>query len=174
MELLYFTCVFLAVKPFLWDQGQGHLSISRSNIKITLSKKGHYRGILVSKSLLSLSIEEFCYLICTGMHKFTQNWRANTMFSRVYLSVRPSQIRSVHISVPCPGGSVVSVSDSMTWWLWVSSPAQTNIFSSIFSALTSAEACEKSSRWLWKESCVSTGVRKPRNTCASLTVMIWP
>ena len=29
----------------------------------------------------------------------------------------------------------------------------------------SAEAFEKSSRWLRKESCVSTGVRKPRNTC---------
>ena len=32
--------------------------------------------------------------------------------------------------------------------------------------------CEKSSRWLWKESCVSSGVRKPGNTCASLTTMI--
>ena len=27
----------------------------------------------------------------------------------------------------------------------------------IFSLLTSAEACEKSSWWLWKEICVSTG-----------------
>ena len=38
--------------------------------------------------------------------------------------------------------------------------------------LTSAEASEKSSRWLWKESCASTGVRKPGNTCASPTAMI--
>ena len=30
--------------------------------------------------------------------------------------------------------------------------------------LASAEACEKSSWWLWKVSCVSTGVRKPGNT----------
>ena len=37
---------------------------------------------------------------------------------------------------------------------------------------TSVEACEKSSRWLWKESCVSTGVRKPGNTCTSPTAMI--
>ena len=31
-----------------------------------------------------------------------------------------------------------------------------------FSSFTSAEACKKS-LWLWKESCVSTGVRKPGN-----------
>ena len=42
---------------------------------------------------------------------------------------------------------------------------------SVFSPLTS-EVCEKSSRWLWKESCLSTGVRKPGNTCASPTAMI--
>ena len=36
--------------------------------------------------------------------------------------------------------------------------------SGIFSPLTSAEACEKSSRWLWKRTCVSTGMRKPGNT----------
>ena len=35
----------------------------------------------------------------------------------------------------------------------------------VFLPLTSAEACEKSSRWLWKESCVGTGMRKPRNMC---------
>ena len=35
---------------------------------------------------------------------------------------------------------------------------------SVFSPLASAEACEKSSRWLWKESCVRTDVRKPGNT----------
>ena len=34
------------------------------------------------------------------------------------------------------------------------------------------KAHEKSSRWLWKESCVRTGVRKPENTCASPTAMI--
>ena len=31
---------------------------------------------------------------------------------------------------------------------------------------------EKSSRWLWNESCVSTGLKKPGNTCASPTAMI--
>ena len=33
--------------------------------------------------------------------------------------------------------------------------------------LTSAEACEKNKRWLWKESCISTGVRKPGNMCVT-------
>ena len=37
----------------------------------------------------------------------------------------------------------------------------------LFSPLTYAEACEKSSWWLWKESCDSTGVRKPGNTCVT-------
>ena len=31
IELLYFTCVFLIVRPFLWYQGQGHQSALRSN-----------------------------------------------------------------------------------------------------------------------------------------------
>ena len=62
----------------------------------------------------------------------------------------------------------------MIRWLWVRYPVEANIFSGVFSPLTSAEACEKSSRWLWKESYVSIGVRKPGNTCASPTAMIWP
>ena len=37
---------------------------------------------------------------------------------------------------------------------------------------STSEACEKNSQWLWKESCVSTCVRKPRNTCVSPTAMI--
>ena len=43
---------------------------------------------------------------------------------------------------------------------------------SLKSIFTSAEACAKSSRWLWKEIRVSAGVRKPGNTSASLTAMI--
>ena len=43
-----------------------------------------------------------------------------------------------------------------------------NFLSGVFSPLTSAEACRKSSRWLWKESCVRTGVRKPgKHTCVT-------
>ena len=51
-------------------------------------------------------------------------------------------------------------------------PVEAKFLSGVFSPLTSAEACEKSSRWLWKEICVSTGVRKPGNTCASPTLAV--
>ena len=60
----------------------------------------------------------------------------------------------------------------ITWCLRVIDRVEANFFSGVFSLLTSAEACEKSSRWLWKESWVSTGVRQPGNTCASPTAMI--
>ena len=60
----------------------------------------------------------------------------------------------------------------LTWWLSVRSPVEAKFLSGVFSPLTPAEACEKSSRWLWKEIRVSTGVRKPGNTCASPTTMI--
>ena len=39
----------------------------------------------------------------------------------------------------------------MTWWLRVRSPVEATFLSGVFSLLTSAEACEKSSRRLWKE-----------------------
>ena len=58
----------------------------------------------------------------------------------------------------------------MTWWCEF---VEANFLSGVFSPLNSAEACEKSSRWLWKKkSSVSTGVRKSGNTCASPIAMI--
>ena len=39
----------------------------------------------------------------------------------------------------------------MTWWLRVRSLVKANFLSGVFSPLTSAEACEKSGRWFWKE-----------------------
>ena len=39
----------------------------------------------------------------------------------------------------------------VTWWLWVRDSDQANFLSDVFSPLTSAEACEKSSRWLRTE-----------------------
>ena len=58
----------------------------------------------------------------------------------------------------------------MTWWLRVQSPS--TFLSGILPPLTSTEACEKSSWWLWKGSCVSTDMRKPGNTYVSPTAMI--
>ena len=75
-----------------------------------------------------------------------------------------SEFGSVTVSRPARVGL-------MTWWLGVRYPVKANFLSGVFSPLTSAEACEKSSRWLWKKF-VSTGVRKPGNTCASPTAMI--
>ena len=49
---------------------------------------------------------------------------------------------------------------------------EAKFLSGVFSPLTSAEACEKSSRWLWEEIFVSTGVSKPGNTFALPTTMI--
>ena len=40
---------------------------------------------------------------------------------------------------------------------------EAKFLSGVFSPLTSAEACEKRSRWIWTESCVSAGVKKPGN-----------
>ena len=48
---------------------------------------------------------------------------------------------------------------------------EANFLSGIFSPFT-FETCENSGRWLWKEGCVSNGVRKSGNTCASPTAVI--
>ena len=39
----------------------------------------------------------------------------------------------------------------LTWWLGVRYPVHGNFLCGIFLPLTSAEACEKSSWWLWEE-----------------------
>ena len=41
----------------------------------------------------------------------------------------------------------------VTWWLGVRYPVEANFISGVLAPLTSAEACRKSSLWLWKESC---------------------
>ena len=51
-----------------------------------------------------------------------------------------------------PGWLGVERVGFMTWWLWVRSPVEANFLSGVFSPLTSANACEKSTRWLWKGS----------------------
>ena len=60
----------------------------------------------------------------------------------------------------------------MTWWLQVRSPIEATFLSGVFSPLTSAEAVRKVGCGFGKKSCVSTGERKPGNTCASPTAMI--
>ena len=48
-----------------------------------------------------------------------------------------------------------------------SDPVEAKFLCSVFPPLTSAETCEKSSRWFWKEIHVNTGVREPGNTCVT-------
>ena len=67
-----------------------------------------------------------------------------------------------------PGASVGLV----TWWLRVRHPVEAIFLSGVFSPQSSAEACEQNSWWLWKESCVNTGVKKQGNTYASPIAMI--
>ena len=49
----------------------------------------------------------------------------------------------------------------MIWWLCVQDPDVAKFISGVFFPITSAEACEKSSRWIWKEICVIIGVCVP-------------
>ena len=60
VKLIKFSCVFLVVKPFLWYQGQHHLSRVRSNINF--SKNVNFGSSLISQThlvLLHCSITEF-------------------------------------------------------------------------------------------------------------------
>ena len=56
----------------------------------------------------------------------------------------------------------------MTWWLLVRSPVEATFLSGEFSPLTSAEAFEKSSRWLWKGKLCKYWYEKARkHTCVT-------
>ena len=64
---LYFTCVYLWVEPFLWYQGQGCLSRSRSIIKVTLLKKlAVMEAFLFQKHSLSYP-HKTCFQEYTGI-----------------------------------------------------------------------------------------------------------
>ena len=94
---------------------------------------------------------------------------ANIIFSEFEITTTQCIVTKIHAPPWRLKGEHVGF---MTWWLRARSPVEANFLSSISSPLTSAEARERSSQWLWKESCVSTGVIKPGNTCASPTAMI--
>ena len=53
IELWYFTCVFLGVRHFLWYQDQGHLSRSRSNIKVIIFRKVAVTGAFMFLKYIS-------------------------------------------------------------------------------------------------------------------------
>ena len=57
----------------------------------------------------------------------------------------------------------------MTWWLWVQSPVEANFLSGVFDLSPLQKHVRRVVGGFGKKSCVSTGVRKPGNTCASRT-----
>ena len=63
----------------------------------------------------------------------------------------PRRLTRVETYLALPGWLSGERVGLMTWWLRVRSPVEATFLSGVFSPLTSAEACEKSSRWLWKE-----------------------
>ena len=88
--------------------------------------------------LFTLYQRYFSYVVAT-VHK--------SMFHGLFLN----STQPLHYLVGLPGwlsGERVRI---MTWWLRVRSPVKVNFLFGIFSLLTSAKACEKSSRWLLKE-----------------------
>ena len=63
----------------------------------------------------------------------------------------------------------------MNWWLWVRDPVEANFFPAYFFRLSPLlKHVRKVVGGFGKKKSVRTGVRKPGNTCASPTAMIWP
>ena len=75
---------------------------------------------------------------------------------------------------PCLGGSVVSVSDSGPGGCEFDPWLRRLFFLVYFHLSPLQKHVRKVVGGFGKKSCVSIGVRKPGNTCASPTSMIWP
>ena len=71
-----------------------------------------------------------------------------------------------------PGGSVVSVSDSKPGGCEFDPRLRRHFFPAYFRLSPLQKHVRKVVGGFGKKSCVSTGVRKPGNTCASPTAMI--
>ena len=74
--------------------------------------------------------------------------------------------------LPCPGSSVVSVSDSLPACSEFETLLRQNFFPFHFRLLSQLKHVRKVASGFGNKSCVSTRVRKPGNTCASPTAMI--
>ena len=100
----------------------------------------HY-FLLKILGLFSFLLENYKILLFSASRKKSQQ-KSNELFENVVIVS--------HLIVPRLGGLVVSVLDSWHGG-WVRSPVEATFLSGVFSPLTSSEACEKSSWWLWKE-----------------------
>ena len=79
-----------------------------------------------------------------------------------------------HCLLPRPGGSVVSVSDSWPGGCEFDPRLRRLLFLAYFRLSPLQKHMRKVVGGFGKKSCVSTGERKPGNTYASPTTMIWP
>ena len=77
-----------------------------------------------------------------------------------------------HAFPPRRGGSVVSVQDSCPGGCEFDPRLRQTFFQAYFRLSPLQKHVRKVVGGFGKKSCVSTGVRKPRNTCASPTAMI--
>ena len=59
--MIQFSCFSCVVRPFLWHQGQGHLPVSSSNIKVTYKKNPKN---LTSAVTFEWYVTELSYLTC--------------------------------------------------------------------------------------------------------------
>ena len=92
------------------------------------------------------------HMFCNPNNVFTVS-KPNSIFrdapSLVYANV--CDLGKSKVSLALPGWLSGEHVGLMTWWLRVRSPVEATFLSGVFLPLSSAEACEKSSRWLWKE-----------------------
>ena len=120
------------------------------------------KNIFVHK-LGSLPLSNRIPRCCLALSKNSVHWDKVGTF-KVYVKEFPCWANCTEKQLSCcishsllPHlGSMVSMSDSwpvrlMTCWLWVWDPVEVNFLSGVLLSLTSAEACQKSSWWLWKE-----------------------
>ena len=166
--LLFPQCFLLVWKMFChlhqnWNCRLQTLSVWK-NLKIVVKER--VKILLTSKEL-----------ICCRSHLWWLPWTIGIMallnFAGLMEAPGASLADLLGVS-PYLGSSVVSVSDSWPGGSGFETRLRLTFFPTYFRLSPLLKACEKSSRWLWKERSVSTGVRKTGNTYVSPTAMIWP
>ena len=139
-----------------WKDDKMHLQIL---LQIIL---GDTKGPLCQR--ISLTVPSIMY----DMHLFY------TRISKNIINCRNKLAWKLHDKRSNLGGSVVSVSDSWPGGCEFDPRLRRLFFPAYFRLSPLQEHVRKVVGGFGKKSCVSTGVRKPGNTYASPTAMIWP
>ena len=115
-----------------------------------------------------------------NIYMYLQRFCLRPYFSVVIFSLDPCKykicyspfyLRNTMLSLTGPRpGSLVDIGERvgvLTWWLWVRYLVEVNFLSGVFSPPTSAEACEKTSLWLWKKKlCLHWYEKARKHMCA--------